>query len=95
MSLIIDLHPQTMGILHQSALQNNKSPKELVTQTLESIFNGRMAYIILEPAPSSSQMMAIKSLIGSLLNPEKCLVNGEAGKLQLVDKSQEKQNASN
>ena len=69
MSLIIDLSPRAQAVLRSSALQNNKSVKQIVTQFLEMIFSGKTAYIILEPAPTESQMIAIKAMIMGLINP--------------------------
>lgn len=76
MSLILNPHPYIIENMRQAALTNGWAggAREAAEKTLEGVFGGKAAYILLEPAPPKETIEAIREEVNKILNREKGLI---------------------
>lgn len=67
MGLYISLKPKTLDIAKQVGIQSGKTVTRLITECVEAMFSGEVAYIVLTPSPSLKHMDQIKEAIAKIL----------------------------
>jgi hypothetical protein len=84
--MIIELSPVAMDQLKKSAETQGKKPKELLLETIELLFSNNSMYMILQPIPHPSRIVALNEAIDVILNKTVVLPNGTlAKKIQLLE----------
>lgn len=71
MAVIVTLSPKAIGHAKEVAKQNGLKVNDLITQTVEAIFSGQTAYILLHPAPPSDKVDECREAVNKILGYKK------------------------
>ena len=65
--ICVDLHPASLAILRKFAEYHNKPIRVIASDVLESIFQAKRSFVVIEPPPTRDQLKLINDFIADTM----------------------------